>query len=90
MPRYPQGCTEEQKYHVQSFARTLAGFSFPEHTDYEWSKYFSRRNYDLAACEPIFRSMHRGEPVSKAEGEKLFLQLQRNAGRAASYLEFDR
>ncbi len=41
----------------------------------------------LAVCDPVVHSMHRGEPVNEEQGKKLGLRLERNASRAASYLD---
>ncbi len=46
MGRYPGGCDQEQKHHVQSFARTVVNFSLARHADHQWPKYFWRHNYD--------------------------------------------
>lgn len=86
MVRYPDGCDQEQKYRVQSFARTVANFSLTQDTEHQWPKYFWRHNYDLAVCNPVVHSMHRGEPVNEEQGRKLALPLERNASRAESYL----
>ena len=56
IPKYPANCTEDEKYHVQSFARTTMNQIFmtnERYKDREWSKYFWRHNYDLIPCAPL-------------------------------------
>lgn len=56
IPNYPFNCTEDEKYHVQSFARNTMNNIFMSNDrfkDNEWAKYFWRHNYDLIPCAPL-------------------------------------
>lgn len=56
IPKYPVECNEDEKYRVQSFARTTMNQIYmtgDRYKDREWSKYFWRHNYDLIPCAPI-------------------------------------
>lgn len=64
IPKYPGKCTEEEKYYVQSFARTTMNQKFmieDRYKDMVWSKYFWRHNYDLVPCVPLNASLEDGD-----------------------------
>ena len=55
IPKYPNGCTEEEKFEVQAFARSTIHMRYAQEDYYKdraWPKYFWRHNYDLVPCKP--------------------------------------
>lgn len=54
LSKYADGCSSDEKYQVQQFARTVLNMRFMTESCYaerEWSKYFWRHNFDLVPCD---------------------------------------
>lgn len=63
LPKYPGGCTEDERYRVQSFARTFMNQILTNDGPYKtgkWAKYFWRQNYNLVPCRPLSTSLEKG------------------------------
>jgi hypothetical protein len=90
LPRYPNQCTEEEKYRVQSFVRMSMNMKY-EHTERyktrEWPKHFWRHNYDLVPCRPTNLPIRGSRPVTQDEAPRLIEALEWNSQRARAYLE---
>lgn len=90
MPRYPARCTKEEKWHVQSLARTMVNMDYnqlPRYSQKEWSKYFWRHNLDLLLCRLVDLPIRGAEPVTGEEAPRVIAALESNATAARSYLE---
>lgn len=90
MPRYPSGCTEEERWRVQSLARTMVNMHY-EHLDrYKektWPKYFWRHNLDLVVCQAVDLPIRGSEPLTREDAPRVIAALEANADMARSYLE---
>jgi hypothetical protein len=90
LPRYPNGLSEEEKYHVESCVRSLLNGLFPLRKmpdSLAWPKYFWRHNYDLVPCRLAERRVVGGVSVSASDGEELAKKLAENAVAARDYLD---
>ncbi len=89
LPKYPNGCNDEEKYHVQSFARNMMDASLMGLERYklrEWPKYFWRHNFDIVPCKPAHINFKKGGFLSKADAESLYNLLEDNVQVAINYL----
>ena len=89
LPKYPVGCTEDEKYRVQQFARIAMNMEYQRSDNYKerkWSKYFWRHNFDLAACIPKGISSKGAISLNEQSAKSLYQVLRTNAEVAARYL----
>jgi len=90
LPRYPVGLTEDERDHVEAFARSTMNMAIQHRKvpdPLAWPKYFWRHNYDLLPCKPQEQGVVGGEPVGAADGEKLADLLRQNAAAVREYLD---
>jgi hypothetical protein len=90
MPRYPVGLSGEERFLVESMARSTLNLSIQQRKVADplgWPKYFWRHNHDLLQCKPQEHGLVGGEPVAAADGEKLADLLRGNAVAALEYLD---
>lgn len=90
MPRYPGGCTDEERWRVQSLARTMVNMDY-EHLDRytgkDWPKYFWRHNFDLLPCRSVDLPIRGSEPLTQEDAPRVIAALEANTRAARSYLE---
>lgn len=91
IPKYPEKCTEEEKYHVQSFARTTMNMEFmieERYKDVVWSKYFWRHNYELVPCASLRESFEEGDIETHDEKvKKIQEKTMGNSVKLMKYLD---
>ncbi|HSY33011.1 MAG TPA: DUF5677 domain-containing protein [Verrucomicrobiae bacterium] len=90
LPKYPGNLTDDEKYHVESFARSTLNMiiqqrEFPDAL--AWPKYFWNHNYDLLPCRPVERQIVGGVPVTASDAESLTNRLRENATATRQYLD---
>lgn len=86
LPRYPTDLNESEKATVESFVRAsmMSLFAMREGLErWEWSKYFWRKNYDLAVCKPIERALPEGMIAADAPDLERLIQRMEDAGKRA-------
>lgn len=89
LPKYPVGLSDEEQYHVESFARNTLNMAIQQRglpDPHAWPKYFWRHNYDLLPCQPIERRLVGATAVTALDFEGLEQILQENATAARTYL----
>jgi hypothetical protein len=89
MPRYPSGCTDEEKRSVQSFARMTLNMTYDHNLHYRertWPKYFWRHNYDLVVCRPARLPIRGSKPLTENDAPSFTQALELNAGFTRDYL----
>jgi uncharacterized protein DUF5677 len=89
LPKYPEGCSDEEKYHVQSFARTFMNMMYlqnEQYRDVNWPKYFWRHGRDLVPCKPVTTKWVEPSTV-EVKIDSLFDRLMKNAECAIRYLD---
>src|SRR5207244_3826052 len=90
MPRYPNGCTGEERWRVQSLARTIVNMSYEQSDKYankEWPKYFWRHNLDLLPCQAVDLPIRGAEPLTQDDAPRVIAALERNTALVRGYLE---
>ena len=91
LPKYPVECTEDDKYYVQSFARTTINQYFlteERYTSMNWSKYFWRHNYDLVPCSPLKESLENGDiEISSERINEICQKTCDNSNKLIKYLD---
>ena len=89
LPKYPGGCSDDEKYRVQQFARMITNVHYQRDERYKdraWPKYFWRHNYDLVPCSPRRVAIDVGRQLEPDEGTRLLGILDRNVRIAIEYL----
>lgn len=89
MPRYPGGCTDEEKKSVQSFARMTINMTYnhnPENSERTWPKYFWRHNFDLVVCSPARLPILGSKPLTENDAPSFTQALEQNASLTREYL----
>ena len=89
LPKYPTQCTDEEKYHVQSFVRSTMNtifFSDKSHSSI-WPEYFWRRNLDLVHCAPYRIGMAENKELDEGALEPFYEKLRGNVDNVLGYLE---
>jgi hypothetical protein len=87
--KYPNDCTPEEKYHLQSFARTLCNMVHSSGEHYKgnsWAKYFWRHNWDIVICKPGPFNVFDSRPVSDEDIQSLKNILDCNSKIIHEYL----
>lgn len=90
LPKYPDGCTETEKYQVQQFVRMQMNLQYQITEAYksaEWPKYFWRHNYDLVPCLPSQLSIRGAVELKEQDAKPLYDVLSKNAQQAVDYLK---
>lgn len=90
IPRYPEKCTEEEKYRVQSFARMTMNMEYMQNDCYQskiWPKYFWRQNYNLVPCVPSEIAFPKANRVSKDEMSTISNAINENCTTVIKYLD---
>ncbi len=89
IPRYPGGCTDEERYHVQQFARSTLNTQYMSSEIYkekQWPKYFWCHNYDLVPCYAHKIANPTGRRVELKDTEPLIATISGNASMTVDYL----
>jgi hypothetical protein len=89
LPKYPTGCSDDEKYRVQQFARMITNMHYQRNGLYKnraWPKYFWRHNYDLVPCSPRLMAIGVGRQLEPEEASRLLDVLERNVKIATEYL----
>jgi len=89
LPKYPSGCSEEEKYHVQSQARNIMHTFVQEKDIYlnrKWPKYFWNRNLELVPCSPHKIQANKETALGEDETKKLYKRIDRNSKIVKDYL----
>lgn len=87
--RYPAGCTEDEKWSVQSLGRMQVNElsnRLPRYASKDWPKYFWRHNYDLVPCVPVDIPVAGSVPVTEGQFEGVAEALSTNAAATREYL----
>ena len=90
IPKYPEKCTDDEKYRVQSFARTTMNMEYMREDRYksrEWPKYFWRHNYDLSPCIPSEINLPKGNRISEKKMKVIFQNIEKNCDLVVGYLD---
>ncbi|MBN1629443.1 MAG: hypothetical protein JW990_06760 [Thermoleophilia bacterium] len=90
LPKYPTGCTEEEKAHVQSSVRAMTNMLYgekPSLTGRAWPSYFWRHNLDLEACRPQRMFAIQGSRVEADAEDALVATCAANANLAVEYVD---
>ena len=90
LPKYPHGCTDEEKFYVESTARSMVNMLLSDRPGFEnqtWPKYFWRHNYDLAPCKAYEFKVSGGKPMEQEDGEHLEAMLKHNTQFVKEYLD---
>ena len=70
LPKYPSGCSEQEQYRVQQFARNSMNITYMANDRYrekKWAKYFWQNNYNLVPCHPVSKSLEKGDQLDDEE-----------------------
>lgn len=89
LPKYPDGCTEDEKYQVQQLARIIVNMQYQHFGHYkskEWPRYFWRHNDDLVPCQPRHIAITGDGSVGPEEARPLYTLLEANSKRAIEYV----
>lgn len=90
IPKYPRDCNESEKFQVESMTQTAVNISIQQRadlTEFPWSRYFWRHNYEVVVCrerDTTFGGFHQ---VSRQQGEVIQDVLVHNARVARQYVE---
>lgn len=87
LPRYPGDLNEDERAQVESFVRSsmMALFGMREDLqEHSWPKHFWRKNYDLAVCRPVMRSLPSGTVATDASD---LAELEERMSAAAEEIE---
>lgn len=90
LPKYPTGCDEDEKYHVQQFARMAMNMQYQRSEHYkerEWPKYFWRHNFGIVPCIPHSIDFRKEASLSDADVDRLYKRLRKNADLVVDYLD---
>jgi Family of unknown function (DUF5677) len=90
LSRYPQDCTEDEKWSVQSMGRMQVNELYHRMDRYSgkaWPKYFWRHNYDLVPCDPVDIPLGGSEPVTEEQFDVFAGALGANASATRDYLD---
>lgn len=91
LPRYPVDLNDEERGQVESFVRAsmMALLGTREGLELrEWPKYFWRKNFDLAVCRPVDRSLPPGVMSTDAPDlSDLSARMEDGAHKAQEYLQ---
>ncbi len=88
-PKYPEKCTEEEKYKVQQFSRIFVNMMYMTKDQYKdkfWPQYFWRHNYDLVMCKPRTLYIMGSQPLTEEDLPSLVQVLESNANMARNYI----
>jgi len=87
--KYPVGCTDDEKYRVQQFARSVMNMrlqTVKHYQSWEWSKYFWRHNFDIVPCRPNHFNPFRLSSPNSDDEKALHTLLSENARNSRTYL----
>ena len=90
LPKYPHGCSDNEKTMVESVARSVINMAIEQREDLkenEWAKHFWQHNYDLAVCRQASREVTGAHPVDPHKGKKIQDVLFSNAKTAREHLQ---
>lgn len=87
LPKYADGCTEEEQYRVQKFALSTLNTHYmltPEYEDKSWPRSFWQHNYDLVPCNPLLIGV---KGVEANDENSILSAVRENGRRVANYLD---
>ena len=90
IPQYPNGCTDEEKFLVESTARSLTWTIYndaPQYQGKNWSRYFWNHNFDLTVCRPHVFAIQGSTAITEEDTPKLIEVLETNVSSCQSYIE---
>jgi hypothetical protein len=90
IPKYPINCTDDEKYHVQSFARNNLNMIYMTEERYKekkWPKYFWRHNIDLIPCVPTILEFNEKERVLEENYTIISKNIEQNCNNVSKYLD---
>lgn len=90
MPRYPNGCTAEERREVQQFAKMTLNTLFmtdPRFSEHTWAKAFWRANASLAPCLVRDYETSGAVALSPKQQEALPTILTKNAAAARAWVQ---
>ncbi|MFH1237941.1 MAG: DUF5677 domain-containing protein [archaeon] len=88
--RYPDRCTEKEKYSVQQNARVIMNSQYMITERYQknlWPMYFWRHNYNLIPCHPISKSLDSGDELDVENMKSLQERIWKNCIKVMKYLD---
>lgn len=88
--RYPDRCTEQEKYSVQQHARVMMNSQYmiaETYQDKKWPQYFWRHNYNLVPCRPVSGSLDSGDKVDIETMKSLQERIWKNCVKMMKYLD---
>lgn len=89
LSKYPVNCTDEEKYHVQQYARMFVNVMYINQEHYKsnlWSKYFWRHNFGLVICKPRTFYIMGDKPLTEKDLPSLIEVLESNSKVAREYM----
>lgn len=90
LTRYPDRCTEEERYSVQQHARVIMNSQYMINDIYQkkvWPKYFWRHNYNLVPCHPVNKSLDSGDNLDVEKMKSLQERIWANCIKLMKYLD---
>jgi hypothetical protein len=90
MPKYPVDLNDDERYHVESVARSTINMMLQMHEPNRlgnWAQYFWRHNYDLTECRPREATFAGRNAVSADQGIRIEEAIGRNAKAVRSYIQ---
>ncbi len=89
LPKYPKDCTDEERYFVQQFARTIMNMEYLRSEHYksrEWPKYFWRHNFDIVPCQSHSLNLGKSTSLALPKVRSVYKLLEKNANIVIEYL----
>lgn len=90
LQRYPDKCSEKERYSIQQHARVIMNTQFMTDKTYQnnkWPMYFWRHNYDLVPCHPVSGSLDTGDKIDVETMKSLQERVWANCVKIMKYLD---
>ena len=88
LPKYPQGLSDEDRAHCESFGRNVLNMIIQNNIgDRSWSQYFWRRNFELSSCENLNNEkIFEGKTIDKKRLDNIYQICENNSSLLNEYL----